>query len=225
LNEGSRRKAFEQTNNDFKRRQTMASTTQQNTKKRVEIDFMFLDLEVCTRCRDTDSNLEAALETVGSILQSAGVEVLVRKKLVDSEQKAMELGFVSSPTIRVNGRDIALEFRESSCASCGEACACEGNIDCRVWIHQGHEYTAAPAPMIVNAILAAVYGTMEAAPASVQIAPVPENLKRFFAAKSAKAQSACCSTEEQETCCAPSEKSSCCAPIPVGAQPASCGCQ
>jgi MoaA/NifB/PqqE/SkfB family radical SAM enzyme len=150
----------------------MASTTQQKTNKRVEIDFMFLDLEVCTRCRNTDSNLEAALDTVRSVLQSAGVELLVRKNLVDSEQKAMELGFISSPTIRVNGRDIALEFRESSCASCGEACACEGNIDCRVWVYQGQEYTAAPAPMIVDAILAAVYGTMEAAPASVQVPPV-----------------------------------------------------
>jgi Domain of unknown function (DUF2703) len=203
----------------------MASTIQQNINKRVEIDFMFLDLEVCTRCRNTDSNLEAALDTVSSILESAGVEVLVRKNLVDSEQKAMELGFVSSPTIRVNGRDIALEFRESSCASCGEACACEGNIDCRVWVYQGEEYTAAPVPMIVDAILAAVYGTIEAVLTSGQAAPVPENLKKFFAAKAAKAQSACCGVEEQETCCAPPEKSSCCAPVAAGAQPASCGCQ
>jgi len=203
----------------------MTSTTQQNTKKRVEIDFMFLDLEVCTRCRNTDSNLEAALDMVRSVLQSAGVEALVRKTLVDSEQKAMELGFVSSPTIRVNGRDIALEFRESSCASCGEACACEGNIDCRVWVYQDQEYTAAPAPMIVDAILAAVYGAKEAEPASTQVAPVPENLKRFFAAKAAKAQSACCGAEEQETCCAPTEKSSCCAPAASVAQPAACGCQ
>jgi Domain of unknown function (DUF2703) len=203
----------------------MTSTTQQNTKKKVEIDFMFLDLEVCTRCKNTDSNLEAALDTVRGVLQSTGADVLVRKNLVDSEQRAMELGFVSSPTIRVNGRDIALEFRESSCASCGEACASDGNIDCRVWVYQGQEYTAAPAPMIVDAILAAVYGAKEAAPVLAQAAPVPENLMKFFAAKGAKAQSACCGAEEQETCCAPTEKSSCCAPAFASAQPAACGCQ
>lgn len=203
----------------------MTSTTQQNTKKRVEIDFMFLDLEVCTRCRNTESNLEAALDMVRGVLQSAGVDALVRKNLIDSEQKAKENGFLSSPTIRVNGRDIALEFRESSCDSCGEACACEGNIDCRVWVYQGQEYAAAPAPMIVDAILAAVYGAKEAEPASAQAAPVSENLKRFFAAKAAKAQSACCGAEEQETCCAPTEKLSCCAIADAGAQPAVCGCQ
>ena len=68
------------------------------------------------------------------MLEAAGVEIVVKKTLVDSEQKAMELGFVASPTIRVNGRDIALQLRESNCASCGEACGCEGKIDCRVWV-------------------------------------------------------------------------------------------
>ena len=58
----------------------------------------------------------------------------------------------------------ALELRESSCASCGEACGCEGGIDCRVWLHQGKEHTVAPVLMIMDAILAAVYSTEEEMP-------------------------------------------------------------
>src|SRR5215210_9070214 len=90
------------------------------------IDFLYLDLETCTRCRGTDANLAAALMEVGRVLEAAGVEVVVRKTLVASAEQARALGFVSSPTLRVNGADIALELRESRCAECGETCACDG---------------------------------------------------------------------------------------------------
>src|SRR5215216_5096641 len=122
-------------------------------KEQIEVDFMYLDLDICTRCLGTDANLETALTAVGEVLEAAGVETVVRKTLVESAAQAAELGFVSSPTIRVNGKDIALEFRESNCDSCGEACGCEGTIDCRVWVWQGEEHTEAPVPMIVDAML------------------------------------------------------------------------
>jgi hypothetical protein len=204
---------------------TMTTEMQPTTAIKIEIDFMYIDLEVCTRCKGTDVNLDAALKTVRGVLESAGAEVAVRKTLVDSESKAMELGFVSSPTIRVNGRDIALELRESSCASCDEVCGCEGQVDCRVWVYQGKEHTVAPVPMIVDAILTAVYGTKEEMPVPSRATPVPENLKRFFAAKAAKARASCCSVEEQAACCEPSQKSTCCAPPVETAQPAGCGCR
>ena len=175
-------------------------TTTNDIRKMVKIDFMFVDLQACTRCRGTSANLATALDTVRSMLGAAGVEILVKRTLVDSEQKAMELGFVSSPTIRVNGRDIALQLRESNCASCGEACGCEGKIDCRVWVYQGQEYTVAPVPMIVDAILSAVYGGHAAKPSTApkESKAVPENLKRFFAGKAAKQQLDCCGSSEQD---------------------------
>jgi hypothetical protein len=40
----------------------MMATTQ--TGKRVEIDFMFIDLDVCTRCKGTDESLEIAIQAV-----------------------------------------------------------------------------------------------------------------------------------------------------------------
>ena len=97
-------------------------TTTNDVRKMVKIDFMFVDLQACTRCTGTNANLATALDTVRRVLEAVGVEILVRKTLVDSEQKAMKLGFVSSPTIRVNGRDIALQLWDSNCASCGEVC-------------------------------------------------------------------------------------------------------
>ncbi len=80
--------------------------------RRVAIDFLYLDLDVCTRCIGTNANLEAALSEVSQILRAADVAVSVRKTLVQSEEQARALGFVSSPTIRLNGKDIALVFRE-----------------------------------------------------------------------------------------------------------------
>jgi Domain of unknown function (DUF2703) len=191
----------------------------ESTRKLV-IDFLYLDLESCTRCQGTDAGLETALVDVGQILAAGGVDIAVHKTLVASAEQA--LGFVSSPTIRVNGQDIALELRESNCAECGEACGCDGAIDCRVWVWQGQEYTQAPPAMIVDAILRAVYGGVaQAAPEPV--AAVPENLERFFAGKErlAAETASCCSPSEQVACCEPAQKASCCGEAPSG----NCGCQ
>jgi hypothetical protein len=189
----------------------------------VVIDFLYLDLETCTRCRGTDANLGTALAQVGHALDAAGVDVLVRKTLVASAEQAQALGFVSSPTIRVNGKDIALELRESSCAECGEACGCDGAIDCRVWVWQGEEYTQAPPAMIVDAILRAVYGGMVQETAPLSVVAVPENLARFFAGKAELVAevASCCSPSEQAACCEPSHKASCCGNATSGG----CGCQ
>jgi hypothetical protein len=191
----------------------------------IEIEFMYLDLDVCTRCRGTDANLETALAAVGEVLDAAGVEAVVRKTLVESAAQASMLGFVSSPTIRVNGTDIALELRESNCDSCAEACGCDGTIDCRVWVWRGQEYTAAPVPMIVDAILREVYGGDARPVAAVApIAAVPDNLARFFAAKApvpAVEAASCCAPAEQASCCEPSAKASCCGDASSG----SCGCR
>ncbi|HAM33835.1 MAG TPA: ferredoxin [Deltaproteobacteria bacterium] len=203
----------------------MKTAIRNDETKKVEIDFMYLDLETCTRCKGTDANLAIALNSVAKVLEASGVEAVIHKTLVDSEQKALDLGFVSSPTIRVNGRDIAMEFRESTCASCGEACGCDGQIDCRVWVYRGQEYSVAPVGMIVDAILSAVYSVRDEVPKAPpkDAKAVPENLKRFYAGKAAKQQS-CCSAAEQATCCDASEKVSCCSPA-VQSQGEGCGCR
>lgn len=194
------------------------------SRKELLIDLLYLDMEKCTRCQGTDANLEAALEQVKRILEAAGVAVTVRRTLIESAEQARRLGFVSSPTIRVNGQDIALELRESNCADCGEVSGCHGAIDCRVWIWQGQEYTQAPPAMIVDAILRAVYGGGSLAPASAPMAAVPENVERFLAGKKRLAAEAasCCSPTEQAASGELSQKASSCGEAPT---PESCGCQ
>lgn len=166
---------------------------------------MYLDLSQCTRCQDTEKVLEEAIAEVKRVLEATGAEVRVQKVHVESEQQAAELGFVSSPTIRINGNDIQMEVRENSCTSCGDICGEE--VDCRVWVYQGKEYEAPPKGMIIDAILREVYGGTKSStdyPAA-RAGNVPENLKRFFAAKSKKALT------DSESCCRPaSTRPGCC---------------
>lgn len=194
------------------------------TPRHVAIDFLYLDLETCDRCIGSNTNLDAALNDVGHLLEASGIQVEVHKTLVASEDQARQLGFVSSPTLRVNDQDIALELRENPCEA--EACACNGGIDCRVWVWQGEEHTEAPTSLIVDAMLRAEYGGHDRKEATDVPGDVPANLKRFFAGTTEQASSqaggtTCCSPTEQASCCELSAKAACCDTAPAG----SCGCQ
>ena len=92
----------------------------------LEIEFLFLDLDTCTRCRATDATLLEAIERTGPALDAAGVAVSVTKTLVASEAQAQALSLSAPPTIRINGVDIAGGLVESACDSCSETCACNG---------------------------------------------------------------------------------------------------
>jgi len=150
-------------------------------KRRLDIDFLYLDLSVCERCQDTESTLEEAIEEVARVLETTGVEVALNKIHVTSEEQAVALGFLVSPTIRVNGRDIQMNFRESLCESCGTLCECEGGVSCREWEYQGQWYTAPPKGLIIEAILKEVYGGAgEGREEPRKAEDAPDNLKRFF---------------------------------------------
>ncbi len=110
--------------------------------KRLQIDLIYLDLSVCERYQGADASVEEAVSEVASVLKATGTEVVVNKIWVQSEEQARDLGFISSPTIRVNGQDIQMDVRESLCESCGDLCGTE--VDCRVWKWNGQEYTVPP---------------------------------------------------------------------------------
>ncbi len=152
-------------------------------KGQIDIDFMYLDLGICTRCRGAQSSLEDAIAEVSRVLETTGIRVKVRNIHITSEQQAAELGFVVSPTIRVNNRDIQMDFRESRCESCGTLCDCEEGVSCREWEYQGQWYTVPPKGLIIETILKAVYGgDGQEAKTVEQSRRVPDSLKRFFAA-------------------------------------------
>ena len=152
--------------------------TEAADKRRIVIDLLYLDVTVCTWCKGTEASLNEALSDVASILQAGGVEVVVNRIHVDSEEKAERLRFVSSPTIRVNGRDIQLNAKESRCESCGDLCG--DDVDCRVWVFHGKEYTSPPKPMIIDAILREAYGSSNQTANPQDRFVVPDNLKKFF---------------------------------------------
>ena len=147
-------------------------------KKQLYIDFLYLDLSVCERCQGTENNLDEAIEEVSGVLKAAGFEIVVNKVNIMTKELAMQYQFLSSPTIRINGKDIELEVKESSCKECGDLCG--DNVDCRVWTYDGMEYTEPPKAMLVNAILKEVYGSKKTE-AKGDIYVVPDNLQIFFA--------------------------------------------
>jgi hypothetical protein len=180
----------------------------------IEVEYLYLDLDTCSRCRATDHNLRAAIEVLEPVFAAARTAVRLRSMLVNSEEQARELGFASSPTIRIDGADIAGELVESECADCGELCGCGAGVDCRVWRYRGADYEQAPTGLIVEALAAAV-GGFRPPPAAALSFEVPENLKRVFAARAAGSdgdvpESACCSAGEAASCRDASGKVSCC---------------
>lgn len=154
-------------------------------KRSLLIEFLYLDLNDCNWCQDTETNFDKAISETENILKAIGVDVTVKKTHVQSEQQAFELGFESSPTIRINGNDIQFDVKESYCESCSNLCG--EDVACRIWIYQGKEYTAPPKGMIIDAIMREVYaGSKKNADTSSKTKGVPENLKKFFAAKQSK---------------------------------------
>jgi hypothetical protein len=158
----------------------------------LEIEFLFLDLATCTRCRATDATLLEAIGRTRPALDAAGVAVNVTKTLVASEAQARTLGFVSSPTIRINGVDITGELLESACDSCSESCACNGEVDCRDWLWRGERSQEPPLGLIVEAIMrhAGGIGSGSAISSPAGSGPVPANLRNYFAASAADAPAA-----------------------------------
>lgn len=120
---------------------------QPQPKKPINIDFLYLDTTVCGRCQDTEKALDEAVSSVAVVLNAAGYEVKVNKVNIATKELAIKYQFISSPTIRVNGNDIAVELRESLCEDCGTLCG--DNVDCRVckWTKQPQNI-AAPASLI-----------------------------------------------------------------------------
>ena len=151
-------------------------------KRKIVIDFMYLDLSICTRCQGTEDSLEEAIADVAKVLELTGAEVVVNKIHIDSKEKAIQYRFESSPTIRINGKDIQLEMRESLCESCGDLCGDE--VDCRVWVYKGKEYNVPPKAMIIDALLREIYSINELSgngkQSKEQEYEIPKNLKRFF---------------------------------------------
>lgn len=156
---------------------------EESGEKRLDIDLMFIDLSVCDRCQGTEHNLDQAVSAVTPLLKTAGYRVNLNKILIENEEQAKALQFVSSPTIRINGRDIQLEATESHCSSCSSLVDDEP-VDCRSWEYRGANFDAPPTEMLIEAIVQHVFDEdANNNHSGKENYTLPENLKRFFAAR------------------------------------------
>lgn len=180
-------------------------TDDKEIRKNITLDYLYLDLNSCTRCVGTDKNLETAINMLRDIFDVTGIKLTVNKILIDTEAKAREYNFEVSPTIRINDRDIALDAKESCCDSCTDLSGCEEGTDCRVWEYNGKEYTEAPVGLIVEALLREIFGSQsEHTDSGKRSGDIPENLKSFFRGKQYKNQlpsASCCDSDDNDSCC------------------------
>jgi len=148
-------------------------------RRPLEVELLYLDRTVCERCKGTEEILKEAVEEAKRILGPTGVDVFLTMTHVRTEEQALALGFVISPTVRLMGRDAAVEVKENPCTSCGELSGCA--ITCRVWTWQGQEYSVPPKAMLLDAILRDAYfhPTGEKR-VPTRLRELPENLKKFF---------------------------------------------
>lgn len=148
-------------------------------KKSIDIQFLYLDLNVCERCQGSDKNLDKAIQLIQPILVEIGYELRVKKINVNTEALAKHYRFMSSPTIRINNIDIQEDVLEDNCKSCGDLCG--DSVDCRVFTYQNKQYHEPPVGMIIDQILKSIYTPQTIKePNNYQ---VPENLLKFYRIK------------------------------------------
>lgn len=148
-------------------------------KKSIDIQFLYLDLNVCERCQGSDKNLDKAIQLIQPVLVETGYELRVKKINVNTEALAKHYRFMSSPTIRINNIDIQEDVLEDNCKSCGDLCG--DSVDCRVFTYQNKQYHEPPVGMIIDQILKSIYTPQTIKePNNYQ---VPENLLKFYRIK------------------------------------------
>lgn len=159
-------------------------------KKVLNVDLLVIDLNVCQRCVPTGDQLKIAVSLLTPVADALGIELRHREVVVQTPEQAKENALLSSPTIRLNGRDVAQDIRESKCESCGDLTNNNTTVDCREWHYRGKVYSAAPLPFLIESIMDAMLN-MDTPPfVPSPLEELPENLQRYFDDK--KQNERCC---------------------------------
>ena len=146
----------------------------------MNIDLIVIDLSSCKRCVPTGDQLKRAVDLLGPVADVLEIELKHREIVAQTPQEAMNHALLSSPTIRLNGHDIAQDIRESLCESCGDLTNGNTLVDCREWHYRDKVYFAAPLPLLVEAIMGAMLNIDSPPIVPAPITELPENLQRYF---------------------------------------------
>ncbi len=158
-------------------------------KKSVKIEYLYLDLNTCDRCCGTDVILDEVVSALRPVLEMAGYQLDYEKVEMATVRDAVRYEFVSSPTIRVNGKDICTSVKENDCGCCSEISGTA--VTCRVFSYEGTDYEIPPKAMLAEEILRRIFaGEIKVAPEKPYV--LPQNLKDFYRGKMTKSMSCCC---------------------------------
>lgn len=173
---------------------TVESSELHKVRKILNVDLIVIDLSTCKRCVPTGDQLRTAVRLLTPAAEALGIELRHQETVVQTPDEAKESALLSSPTIRLNGRDIDQDIRESLCESCGDLTDNNTSVDCREWHYRGKVYSAAPVPLLVEALMGAMLKIDEMQPiVPAPLEELPENLQRYFDNKKQAKTSRCCS--------------------------------
>ena len=155
------------------------------SKNVVKVEYMYLDINTCERCIGTDTVLENVLKELKGAFSLAGYSIVYKKVQIKTAEMAQAYRFLSSPTIRVNGRDICASVQENNCGCCGDIAGTQ--VNCRVFSCNGKKYEVPPKEMLAQRILKMAFQP-QLPSLHIRKYVLPKNLKNFFDGKQQK----CC---------------------------------
>jgi len=163
----------------------------------LKVDFLFLDDSVCVPCGNTAQALSVAVDMLIPPLSTMGINLSVEQIHVTDQKVAAEHEFLTSPTIRVNGRDIDPARTEDNCSTCGDLAGGTTPVKCRNWHWHGNVYQAAPVGKVVEAIMEEALNLIKDGEGCCvgaeegQDYALPDNLRKFFVARE-RNEKRCC---------------------------------
>jgi len=156
--------------------------------KTVLVEYLYLDLQVCNRCIGTEQVLEEVLTGLSPALHLAGYTLDYRKIKMETPELARQYQFESSPTVRVNGRDVCFKVQENLCDCCSDISG--SVVNCRVFVYEGQTYEVPPKEMLAEAILKGIFWSPAAGCCTDSEYKLAENLEVFYKGKHKR--SGCC---------------------------------
>ncbi len=109
------------------------------------IDLFYFDMQSCQRCKETDRNLQDAINELGAKVK------LIKHKLEDHEEYVEGFGKVVSPSIFLNGRDIFSKTNVSSCNECSNLCG--QSVNCRAESEESDPFTKSSIKKTISELL------------------------------------------------------------------------
>lgn len=156
------------------------------TKKKekvIHVEYLYLDLNTCERCVGTDEVLESVLAKLTNLLKVADYSIEYNKVEIKTAEMAKAYRFLSSPTIRVNGRDICESVQENNCNCCGDIAGTQ--VDCRVFSYNEELYEIPPKEMLAEAIMRLAFEPHTSSCCMGEYV-LSDNLRKFFEGKEQK---------------------------------------